>query len=265
MNKSLFRVLAFLRHMIYSRSRYRIHSPWVYTFCTEVLPHKRSGVGNRIEERRKILLKSDQWIRFVDYGAGPDGQHVRRKVSEMVHTASRKRRSGELLYRICRHYKPRRGLELGTHLGLATMYQVAGGIFERFVTLDGAANVVEIAQSGFEEWTFQPECITGPFEETLFDVVDLTVLKPDYVFVDGNHQYEPAMRYFHHLLPYMADGAIMIWDDIYWSKDMQKAWNEIIRHPEVTVSIDIFFLGICLVRHNQAKEHFRLRFLDGNF
>jgi len=201
----------------------------------------------------------------MDYGAGANGQNVRRRVSEMVRTASRKRRSGELLYRICRYYKPRRGLELGTHLGIATMYQVAGESFERFVTLDGAERVVEIARSGFEEWAFQPEYIIGSFEETLSGDLDLVALQPDYVFIDGNHRYEPAMRYFHHLLPHMTDGAIMIWDDIYWSKGMQKAWNEIIHHSEVTVSIDLFFLGICLIRRNQAQEHFHLRFLDGNF
>ncbi len=265
MSDVMFRSKAFIHHWMNSRSRYHIHSPLVYHFCTSILPHQKSSVGNRIANRRKELMKNNNTITFTDYGASGGGKTVQRKLGEMIRSASRKRRSGELLHRICSEYSVSRGLELGTHAGIGTLYQVAGGHFQRFISLDGAEELSQIAQKGFRQWPIHVECLTGPFEETLYNQLKIQSLAPDYVFLDGNHRYEPSIEYFQYLLPHMADGGIMIWDDINWSKGMQRAWKEIISHPEVTVSIDLFFLGICFIRRNQAKEHFRLLFLDGNF
>ena len=36
-------------------------------------------------------------------------------------------------------------------------------------------------------------------------------------------------------------------------------WQKFIRHPEVTVSIDCFYLGILFIRKEQVKEHFTIR------
>jgi len=40
---------------------------------------------------------------------------------------------------------------------------------------------------------------------------------------------------------------------------MTEAWETIIKHPKVTVSIDTFFWGIIFFRDEQAKEHFTIR------
>ena len=52
----------------------------------------------------------------------------------------------------------------------------------------------------------------------------------------------------------------MIFDDIYWSSGMKEAWNEIKAHSDVTVTIDLFWIGLVFVRKGQAKENFRIRY-----
>ena len=49
-------------------------------------------------------------------------------------------------------------------------------------------------------------------------------------------------------------------DDIYWSKGMQRAWKEVIAWLEVRVSIDLFYMGILLLRRDMAKEHLKIKF-----
>jgi hypothetical protein len=51
----------------------------------------------------------------------------------------------------------------------------------------------------------------------------------------------------------------MIFDDIYWNKDMEKAWQEIKNNQKVTVSIDLFYFGLIFFRKEQEKQHFILR------
>ncbi|MDT0651395.1 class I SAM-dependent methyltransferase [Zunongwangia sp. F297] len=83
--------------------------------------------------------------------------------------------------------------------------------------------------------------------------------KFDLVFFDGNHQKQPTLEYFHKLLPTAKNNSVFIFDDIHWSPEMEKAWEEIKNHPEVTVSIDTFYWGLIFFRKEQAKQHFNIR------
>ena len=51
-----------------------------------------------------------------------------------------------------------------------------------------------------------------------------------------------------------------IMDDIYWSRDMHKAWKEIISWPEVRVSVDLFHMGILLLRRDLHKREIKIKF-----
>jgi hypothetical protein len=41
---------------------------------------------------------------------------------------------------------------------------------------------------------------------------------------------------------------------------MQKAWDEIIDHDRVTVSVDIFRMGMVFLRKELSKQKFVIRF-----
>ena len=89
----------------------------------------------------------------------------------------------------------------------------------------------------------------------------LTRLQPRFVvFVDGNHHYEPTVSYVRTLLTKAGDEAVIVLDDIYWSRDMQRAWKEIISWPEVRVSVDLFHMGILLLRKDLIKRKIKIKF-----
>ena len=57
------------------------------------------------------------------------------------------------------------------------------------------------------------------------------------------------------------ENSILIFDDIHWSEEMELAWKEIQNHPLVTVTIDLFFIGIVFFRkENIVKQHFQINF-----
>ena len=49
-------------------------------------------------------------------------------------------------------------------------------------------------------------------------------------------------------------------DDINWSDDMNKAWNDIIKDESVTISIDLYRMGILFFNPSLSKQNFILRF-----
>ena len=49
-------------------------------------------------------------------------------------------------------------------------------------------------------------------------------------------------------------------DDIYWSRGMQRAWKEVSSWPEVQVSIDLFHMGVLLLRKDLTKTKIKIKF-----
>jgi predicted O-methyltransferase YrrM len=68
------------------------------------------------------------------------------------------------------------------------------------------------------------------------------------------------MRYFSWALKHLNKSGLIIFDDIYWSKDMTKAWREICQAKEVNISMDLFIAGIVMKRPEQKKQHFILKY-----
>ena len=104
------------------------------------------------------------------------------------------------------------------------------------------------------------ELLTGNFDTTLTSAI-AKAGQVDLAFIDGNHRYEPTRRYFKEMLPSIHPYSMLIFDDIHWSSEMEQVWKEIQEHASVTLTIDLFFIGIVLFRkENKAKQHFTIRF-----
>jgi predicted O-methyltransferase YrrM len=76
----------------------------------------------------------------------------------------------------------------------------------------------------------------------------------DFIFVDANHRKAPTLSYFEICLPKVHENSIMIFDDIYWSKEMTEAWEQIKQHPSVGISIDLFQFGIVLLEKHKPNS-----------
>jgi predicted O-methyltransferase YrrM len=84
--------------------------------------------------------------------------------------------------------------------------------------------------------------------------------KLDFAFIDGNHTYKATVSYFETLLKVAHNDTVFVFDDIHWSEGMEKAWNEICDNGQVTVSIDLFRMGIVFLNKDLSKQKFVTRF-----
>jgi hypothetical protein len=54
---------------------------------------------------------------------------------------------------------------------------------------------------------------------------------------------------------------VLIFDDIHWSRDMERAWAAIKKDPRVLLTVDLFFIGLVFVREEfKVKQEFTIRF-----
>lgn len=254
----------YLQYLLRAKSKYYLHSPFVYQLAVEVIFDKREYYAfSDINYVKSQLLQNHNYIDVKDHGAGSKGSNstARRQISEIAKNAATPEKVGKLLFRLVSYFQPKTMLELGTSLGIGTLYHALALPKSKVYTIEGCPNTAQIARKTFDLMEL-PNIYTkvGTFDEklptTLAEIGSL-----DYVFFDGNHRKEPTLQYFKRCLPYIHKDTIMVFDDINWSAEMQEAWSKIKAHPKVTITIDLFRLGIVFFREEQQnKEHFQLYF-----
>ncbi|MBI2729785.1 MAG: class I SAM-dependent methyltransferase [Sphingobacteriales bacterium] len=239
------------------------HSPYVYDFIEQVLNDDRDFYAySEIENLRKTLLKEERTIEVQDFGAGSALINTKqRKVADIARYSLKPKKYAQLLFRMVNYYQPKHILEIGTSLGITTCYLAKPGNNTKVTTMEGADSIAAIAQENFKKLALKNiELVQGNFNETLSSVIrQLSTL--DFIFIDGNHRKEPTLRYFEQLLPLTHNDTILIFDDIHWSEEMEAAWKQIKKHEQVRTTIDLFFIGIVLLRKEfKEKQHFTIRF-----
>lgn len=262
MAASLQHLLGYLEYIFASKSKHGVHAPFAYEFVTQVLNQNNLHPDfEQIERLRTEMLNSTAWLEIKDHGASLKDDY-QKKLSDVVSSAAKKSKYAKLLYRIIAFYQPQICIELGTNVGLSSLYQALALRDDAYLhTIEGSKSLADIAQFNIEKLNLQHKVQVhhATFDER-FPAILEHVQRFDYIFIDGNHQEEATLKYFEQSLPYCHNNSILIFDDINWSTGMQSAWMRIKEHEQVTTTIDLYFMGIVFLRKELSKEDFLIRF-----
>lgn len=252
----------YLKHRFTSKTRHGVHSPFAYHLVDKVIYdfHAKSSYDS-IEELRTDLLKDERTINITDLGAGSHlNNNKQKEVRTLAKNALKPARLAQLIHRLAAELKPDNIIELGTCLGITTAYLATAAPAAQVISIEGCPETAAIAEENLSKLGIKNTgLLVGDFDKVLPGVIDM-LPQLDFVFVDGNHRKQATLDYFKRCLPKLGENSIMIFDDIYWSKGMKEAWEEIKAHPQVTVTIDLFWIGLVFVRTGQAKEDFKIKF-----
>jgi predicted O-methyltransferase YrrM len=239
------------------------HSPFVFDFIKNVLTDKKKYTCYQIiETGRQKLLQQTAEIEVEDFGAGSAIIKTKKRVvADIAKSSLKQKKYAQLLFRIVNHYQPHTILELGTSFGITTSYLAAGNPNAKVFTMEGSAAIAEIAQKTFGRVALTNiQLIPGDFNNTLPALL-LKLHTIDLAFIDGNHRRDPTLEYFTKLLNHSPQNTILIFDDIHWSAEMEEAWTIIKQDSAVTLSIDLFFIGIVFFNPDiNHKQHFTIRY-----
>ena len=251
-------LLPYLKHLLFAKGPHGVHSPFVFKLITDVLKQQRPAVWNPIEEARRKLLANDTVYVVKDFGAGSKGLHTARTYSRSVASSAMPKKKGEALHLLVEHLQPSGLLEIGTHFGIGTLYLSEPlHSTKKIITLEGDPTHAAEAQSLFH--SFQKnniEVVEGNFNDTLPTTLN-AFPEMELVYVDGNHTEEATLRYFEVLLQHKNITCI-VFDDIYWSKGMMRAWKKICADSRIELSLDFYWFGVIFLSGRMRKEHFDL-------
>jgi len=199
-----------------------------------------------IEARRAALLRNEELIDDIDYGAGAPsapraaetqrrGVRGRERVSVFA-GYSKPARQCRILYYLVRLKVPAEALELGTCVGISAAYLAAAmkkNDLGHLWTIEGSPQVADLAAQTLTGLGLDGlvSIVRGPLHVALAPV--LRERKFDLVFVDAHHDGAATVGYFEEIKPHLRAGAIVVFDDIDWSDGMQAAWARIAVDPAV--------------------------------
>ncbi len=243
-----------------ARTKYDLHSPFIYGIWADILRDKTLyGEYRVIEHFRYKLLKDQGYIKMCDLGARSSEVAWCRKVLQIRKVVKKSAVSphyGKLLFRLARYFQPENILELGTSMGISTAYLSMGNPKAIVTTIEGCPETADEAKKTFRRLGLKNiHQLTGSFEEVLPPFLAGDV-KLDMVFIDGNHRKEPTLKYFENILQHIHDNSVIVFDDIHWSDEMEETWQIIKNHPSVKISVDLFQMGILFFKEGLTKEDF---------
>ena len=249
-------ILKYLKHFLSAHSLDDIHSPFVFKLTTEVIRAKTTfHEFESIENIRKKLLKKSQLIDTQN-----SNQIIKKKISYIAKHSAKSSKQAQFLFRLIKYFQPTSMIEIGTSLGISAMHQAMAAPQIKLTTIEGNPQLIKIANENFHELGLKNiELINGNFDIVLPNIVT-TINQADYVFFDGNHQKDATINYFNLFLNKTHNDTIFIFDDIHWSDGMEEAWEIIKSNNQVTVTIDLFFMGIVFFNKQLSKENFKIKF-----
>ncbi len=253
---NFFRLKKYFDYLLKAKTKYYLHSPFAYQFYLNVLEGENDKNIYSVQSLRKILRKTEMTLSIEDLGTG---KLLQRTIGDIERKVSVSNKYGALLYRLVKYFRFKNILEIGTSIGLSSSYMAVANAGARIISLEGSSDIAEAAKRNHALLQIKNiEIIIGNFNQTLsssklrFSTIDL-------IFFDGNHTKEATLNYFYQCLEKANENSVFVFDDIYWSEEMSEAWEQIIQHPQITLTIDVYQFGICFFRKEKlAKENFVL-------
>lgn len=214
--------------MLQRKSKYKVHSPFVYDFMTKVLYDK--GTNRDYDTMLRIS-------RLLDGKKFP--------------TRAR-RKEARLLYRLVNYLEPEAVVSFGTLSALNTTALALGNLQTK-VYLDHSADFLETMNS------------MGVVNVNLLrrdkpEREQLERLTLDFVFFGLNDFGEDTWNKLEEALTQANEETVLIFEGIHHSNRTEAAWEAIVADEDVTLSIDVYTLGIVFFREGVEKQEFVLKY-----
>jgi predicted O-methyltransferase YrrM len=260
----MFTVLRYLKYLIFARhgKGHGIHSPFVYRLITETFRHEPDKeIIKRIRNIRRKLMTDVRTVSVIDLGSGSRKMKSNiRKVSEIARYAAVPEKYGLLLFNLSKEYGSPLIVELGTSLGISSMYLAAASPEVPVYTIEGCGDLAELACQNIREAGIKNiRIMNGSFDEMIPLIKEMNV-SPGLVFIDGDHKKDSVVRYFMDFAGISNSNTLIVIDDISISEEMAEAWELIKKHEKVTATIDLYRMGFVFFREGITLLHYMIRY-----
>ena len=230
--------------MFYKRIRHirghGIHSPFVYNLITRVIEERRRYYSfDDIELIRKQLFFNE-------------GNIIKRKGIPPKH--------GALLFRLANYFQPKNILQIGATMGLSTLYLTSYASGLNCISLENTPEYIPVSR-----WTYNKgaknliDVREGDYNESLPQALE-DIKQPDFIFFDLRDEQTANLWLFNKCMEYIDDDTLMVFEGIRSNRRIREYWKQICLHPQTTIAIDLFSMGILFFNKKLHKHKYTVCF-----
>ena len=219
---------SYLRYLWQRKSEYSIHSPFVYEFMRKVLNDSGSNRDYDTIYRVARLLDKRKYIHY------------------------NLRKQSRLLYRMVRYFEPDSVVSFGRLTALNTT-ALALGHLQTKIYLEQSDDFLETLNSmGIVNVN-----LIQPAE---FDSEHFRRLNTGFVFFSRASFEDDTWDYLVDCLNYKTADSVFVFEGIHHNKAMEDAWEEIKGNEDVSVTLDLYCIGMVFFREGIEKQDFVLKY-----
>lgn len=219
---------SWIDYLLKRKSKYKIHSPFVYDFM------------------RKVLN---------DHGTNRDYDtiyRIARLLDKRKHISYNQRKQSRLLYRLVRYFEPESVVSFGKLSALNTS-ALALGHLQTKVYLEESDDFLETLNS----MGIVNVSLIQPAE---FDSEHFKRLNTGFVFFSRDSFEEDTWDYLADCLSHKTSESVFVFEGIHHNRDLQDAWEEIKANEDVSVTFDLYCVGLVFFREGIEKQDFVLKY-----
>ena len=228
--------ITYFYRKLFCRKGYGVHSPFVFDLITNVIEEKSFYYSyHDISLIREQLIQKKCLICY-------NGKQINLKKALRKYGISKK--EGEFLFRLTNHYKPRTILSIGSSGGLTPLYLSRYDSNVECVTLESEPDLFDLAVYFLERETNTSHII---WPCSYHDFIPEKISIPEQIdcIYTGKDVGTNALHYvFAQCFPYIHDKTFWALAGIHSSPERLQFWKEICQHPNVTVAVDLYQMGL---------------------
>jgi predicted O-methyltransferase YrrM len=252
------RIRLWINHLLKGKSKYYIHSPFVYDFCIQVLNNKIDKEVLRKINAIKFYYKSrNKKLTLQELGAGKSGTYTCDLYTYLKRTAITNR-YGSILHRLVEHYQIQEIIETGTGLAISSAWLATAGNCPLVHSIEGNASLVQEAIEMTQHFKFNNINIHHGLVGNILPTLAQRIKEKTLIFLDAHHSGDATERYVDILLPHILEDTILVLDDINYSKSMHAAWKKLTLNERVSLSINLYRIGVIFFKPELSKQEFYL-------
>lgn len=216
-------IKSYISYLYYSKSIYKIHSPFVYDLVAHVLElHDANALLKKIKIYREELAQTNIKIPFEGYGA--DTTPKIHSIKRIMNHISLPHRKGKWYFNMINRYAYKHIIELGTCIGIGSLYLAINNL-SKLTTFEANKSSIDQAKKAFQKFNLSNiSIVEGNIDDTLPNYISKCDLI-DMLIIDANHTYDACIAYYTIAKPKLHELSVVIVDDIYWSEEMTRAWE----------------------------------------
>jgi predicted O-methyltransferase YrrM len=243
--KNIFFIYNYFIYRLKAVNEHGVHSPFVFDLLMNVIYNKNEYYSfQKIEKVREELFSSKKII----------------EISKIAKPYTLPAKYSQLLFRLVNHFMPSQIIEVGTSFGFNTAYMASANSGNSIITIEKDQEIAEIAKQNFKQLKLKNiEQKTGSVDVILKTIV-ANYQNLVFVCFDGDHCKQDVLNYFYICVENVTEESVFVFENMYLSAELIEAWKEIKNDSRVTVTLDMFFMGIVFFRKTQVKQHFVIKF-----